>query len=216
MVALAASRASADVTWLGTLQHDTTTPAPVDMQPKSGIDGEGRLMGRIKIQSVDLISMLSNFDSDAYPDGWRAEIRLIDQHDNLVAMRSFARFELTPEVRTLGGRVTERTKIDPLRWSKPLVFDEHGVARVKLPVRSSSALGKMWNESVHRGARYRNNRFYYSDASNFSSGLRRNRDWYSAWQDDLLTPLAGILSVRVSVPTQGTFDAATRVLIRVR
>jgi hypothetical protein len=144
---------------------------------------------------AQLDASLANFDADADPDGWRAEVVLRDQKDRPVVMRAHATFELMPRV--------------PMADQ----FDEDSVARVKLPLRRSLRPMLGWSSAVYppSGIRTRN-------AGNTAHGLRtwkRSRTFVTSDLRTLVgTPASGELRVRVSVPTEGVFAAATGVWIR--
>ncbi|MEM1068824.1 MAG: hypothetical protein AAGI63_08015 [Planctomycetota bacterium] len=162
---------------------------------------------------VELAASLSNFDPDAEPDGWRAEIVLRDRNDRPVVMRAYASFELTPRVATLDSRRFINTTEKPIRWSMPLTFDDDGVARLKLPLRdtlkpmlgwSSASYPASGIRSTGNGARSRPTR-----------PRHRRRTFVTSDVRDLIgTPSSGELRVRVSVPTEGVFEAASAVHIR--
>ena len=92
---------------------------------------------------------MSNFDADAEPDGWRADIILRDRKDRPVVVRANATFELMPRVvmpQSLGFVDADMT---PVRWSMPLEFDEDSVARIKLPLRKSLRPVFGWQSAIY-------------------------------------------------------------------
>jgi hypothetical protein len=162
---------------------------------------------------AQLDASLANFDADADPDGWRAEVVLRDQKDRPVVMRAHATFELMPRVPMADHHRFVDADATPVRWSMPLEFDEDSVARVKLPLRRSLRPMLGWSSAVYppSGIRTRN-------AGNTAHGLRtwkRSRTFVTSDLRTLVgTPASGELRVRVSVPTEGVFAAATGVWIR--
>ncbi len=96
-----------------------------------------RLTGDARPKYVDINAALANLDSDADPDGWRADVVLFDHKDRPVALRAQAKFELVIRVSTAEHIRFVNADIPPLRWSMPLEFDEDAVARVKLPLRET-------------------------------------------------------------------------------
>jgi len=169
---------------------------------------------------AEMTAVLANFDRDADPDGWRATVVLRDRHDQAVVMRSRARFELWPRQGLADGVAFEDTGDAPLRWHVELRFDQQGVARVKLPLRSAIGGSRAgWTSRADRRSH---------TAGSRSNGHHRQRDrtgWRSRGSQSrtritqrgfqtrelhtaLLRPTVGEMRVRVSVPTEGVFAAA--------
>ncbi len=175
-----------------------------------------RLLGDARPRYVELSAALSNFDADADPDGWRAEVVLRDRQDRVVVMRSHATFELMPRVPTADHRRYVDADRTSIRWSMPLEFDPRGVASCKLPLRESLEPLLGWSSAVYpqSGSRRRGTRDY-------GSGARGLRTWSNSrtfvtldLRNLIGTPSTGEMRVRVSVPTEGVFEAVTPVWIR--
>jgi hypothetical protein len=161
---------------------------------------------------VDLVAGMSNFDADAQPDGWRAELTLLDSHDRPVVRDAYARFELMPRFSVVDHvRFADAAEL-PMRWSMRLEFDEDAVARVRLPLRSTLRPVLGWPNDRHRNRASRHP----------ETVMRRpaGRDRFSgpsaiaAWRQQLGKPSVGQLSVRVSVPAEGVFGAIAVVPVR--
>ena len=160
-----------------------------------------------------MVVSLANFDADADPDGWRVELVLLDQRDRPVIARANATFELIPRVPTADFYNYVDAAMLPVRWSMNLTFDQDGVARVKLPLRESLRPLFGWPSAIfpRQGDRSRNNR----SVSRRISGTWRSRSIVTDhWQNGLGRPTMGEMRVRVSVPTEGVFEAASIVPIR--
>jgi len=189
-------------------------PAAELVPPLSGgVLPTRRLRGNDRPAYVELVASLSNFDSDADPDGWRAEIVLRDRNDRPVVMRANASFELTPRVATADHRRFVNATGKPIRWSMPLEFDADGVARVKLPLRDSLKPMLGWNSAIYppSGTRVRNSR----PNVRYSHSRHARRSFVTSDLRNLIgTPSTGEMRVRVSVPTEGVFEAAAPVFIR--
>ncbi len=184
----------------GTLQWDAThlgvaTPLPDFFDPMADHRRPfDRLAGRPV--SVDMTSWLANFDADADPDGWRAEIVLRDDHGHPVVMRAHAKFELIARLPMGDHHHFINAQHKSITWSMPLRLDERGVASVKLPLRRSQEAKMGWSSSIHS-----------SHSSPFHSvGSHRHRPFTYR--------VNGIMRVRVSVPTEGVFEAVTPVRLR--
>ncbi|MCG8652018.1 MAG: hypothetical protein MI861_19410 [Pirellulales bacterium] len=164
---------------------------------------------------VELSAQLANFDADADPDGWRAQVILRDRLDRPAPMRATARFELRPRmVSTVTGRQFEDAAVRPIGWSVPLNFDEQGVAQLKLPLRDSLKPALGWPRSLNSRWAQRRSRPAISRPDS------RDR-WNGAaahLTDDLRQALGpavwGQLTVRVSVPTEGVFESVVPVRVR--
>ena len=194
------------------IQFDAITSAPIDRRVEN--------LANARAHYLQVGASLANFDADPTPDGWRMQLVLRDREDRPVVQRSNARIELIPRVSRYSPSRLEGTK--PLRWSVPLEFDDDGVARFKLPLRNSqrSQLGWPSDTALRSFSHRTTSRHSYS---------RSAGDWYvrgkynsgrlptvirSNLQDRVTIPEVGELRVRVSVPSQGTFEAITTVSIR--
>ncbi len=163
---------------------------------------------------AELVASLSNFDADADPDGWRAEVVLRDRKDRPLAMRSQATFELMPRVSTADHhRFVNAADSAVVRWSIPLEFDADSVARVKLPLRRSLRPMLGWSTAIFPQSGLRT-----TDYGTSVRGIRtrsRSRTFVTLDTRALIgTPSTGEMRVRVSVPTEGVFEAVTPVWIR--
>ena len=196
------------------IQYDAITPITAMARPVNGGQTElqiGKRQNR-KPLYLQVAAGLVNFDRDAEPDGWNAELVLRDENDLPVIMRANAKFEL--EVRpeySSNRRAIEIHK--PIVWSKSLTFDDRGVARVRLPLRGSlkPKLGWPPGAPMRSGIRSRSTSVY-------SGGLRYQNRRQLVLTSDLVNHRTiaeyGLLRVRVSVPTQGVFEADATVLTR--
>ena len=203
-----------------TIQYDGTTyvvaSASQTPQSRAAVEARRQAIARrsaARPKYVEMIASLANFDADADPDGWRVELVLLDSRDRPVVTRASAMFQLMPRVPTADHfNYVDAARL-PVRWSKPLEFDEDGVARVKLPLRESLRPLFGWPSAVfpHHGARTR---------VTHSLDRRGGNPWRSRsvvrddWRNQLGRPSMGEIRVRVSVPTEGVFRAATIVPIR--
>lgn len=194
------------------IQFDTITPTPIEQGFEYPTNARPRY--------IEMSASLANFDADPEPDGWNIQLALRDQKDRPVVQRSNARIELIPRVSRYTPSRLEGTK--PLRWSVPLEFDDDGVARFKLPLRNSQRSQLGWpNDNALRSFSHR--------TTSRRSSSRSAGEWYirgrnnsgriptvlrSNLQDRVTIPEVGELRARVSVPSQGTFEAITEVTIR--
>lgn len=162
---------------------------------------------------VELAAQLANFDADADPDGWRAQVIIRDQNDRPVEMPSRAKFELMPRLAMTDRRQWIDGQPAPIRWSVPLEFDADGVATVDLPLKhklrpllgwSTATLPQSGLRSSNHGISRRELRHYSRLHSFVTTDLRAS----------IGTPNLGQLRVRVSIPTQGVFDSVVPVQIR--
>ncbi|MGB0595769.1 MAG: hypothetical protein ACPGLY_03590 [Rubripirellula sp.] len=162
---------------------------------------------------AELAAALANFDADADPDGWRAEVALLDRNDQPVVARASATFELTPRIATQESDRFVNATNHPIRWTRRLSFDADGVARIKLPLRNSlkPMLGWISARDPRLGSRFG------TSSSNFQDARTRqlHRDFVT---NDLRTvvgmPRTGELRVRISVPTEGVYEAVSPVSVR--
>ena len=219
VVALVASNVSAQSPDRD-IQYDTTTllPAP---HPSAMIN-PGRVAGgaiprpRNQVAQptcVDLSARLANFDADADPDGWRAEIVIRDQRDHPIVVRAHATFTLMPRESTINENQYLDVLPAPVRWSVPLEFDSQARARVKLPLRRS--LWSLWGwaptgltQSEAWIRRPPSRRRQISPAG------RRRSFVITELQPAVGLPRVGQMKVRVAIPTHGVFAATTPVQIR--
>lgn len=172
--------------------------------------------------SVDLASSLANFDADAGPDGWRARVVLRDIDANAVVMRASATFTLVPRVPLADHQQFMDADDQSITWSMPLRFDERGAASVTLPLRRSLEPAFGWSSAIAPhpfdsvGSRSRNNGRYRGGniaVSRVYSG-RNRRAVGGISYTRLDVPSTGVMRVRVSVPTEGVFEAETPVRLR--
>ncbi len=162
---------------------------------------------------VEMTAQLANFDADADPDGWRAEIVLRDRLDQPTTVRSYATFDLMPKISTATGDPYVNAQHAPIRWSMPLEFDPHGTASVKLPLRHSLRPMFGWSTAAfpQSGIRSHNDRIDRRQIRNYS----RTRSFVTIdMSQSIGMPNEGELRVRVSVPTEGVFETAVPVKIR--
>lgn len=159
---------------------------------------------------VQLNAQIANWDADAEPDGWRARVVLVDRDDRRTARRANATFELMPRVALQGGEYVD-AQSKAIRWTMPLKFDDHDVAEVKLPLRQALRPMLGWSRLTEpafgTGSRWEFNRQSIPSDPRRTLAIRDVRD-------AIARPSLGELRVRVSVPTEGTFQAATGVQIR--
>ncbi|MDG2220381.1 MAG: hypothetical protein P8L85_03320 [Rubripirellula sp.] len=191
----------------------TTAASSPAAQLTGGAIPIARHSGRARVAYAELVAALANFDADADPDGWRAEIALRDRNDQPVLVRATATFELTARIATQESNRFVNATNQPIRWSRPLNFDEDGVARINLPLRNSLKPMLGWtsasgpNSGIRFGTSPSNSREYRA------RHLHRN-----FVTSDLRTlvgmPRTGELRVRVSVPTEGVYEAASPVNVR--
>lgn len=162
---------------------------------------------------VEMSAALANFDADADPDGWRANIVLRDRNDAATVMRCRASFELMPRVPTLTGAQYFDGYTAPIRWTMPLEFSDDAIATVKLPLRKSLRPVLGWSNAAfpHSGLRSRHDgierrklRLYSRPRSFITSDL----------EHAIGMPNQAELRVRVSVPTVGVFESVTPVQLR--
>ncbi|TWU59887.1 hypothetical protein Poly51_01600 [Rubripirellula tenax] len=162
-------------------------------------------------QSANVVAAPANFDADAAIDGWRAEVVLLDAQDRPVVTRAHATFELMPQISTITPGYFRNVTDAPMVWSLPLKFDDQGVAHVRLPI--PYRFEAIMNRPIDQDSRIRDIPF-----SSVTSGYRpfpdeiqraRRQIWIDPLDSRLGGPQWGRLTVRVSVPTEGVFDAQT-------
>lgn len=204
------------------LQYDGASSAP-HAHPGALVDatqvGGGavrlhRTTGDARPSYVYMSAYLANFDADADPDGWRAEVVLLDRDDRPVMMRAHAKFELVVRVATADQLRFVNADVPPIRWSMPLEFDEDGVSRVRLPLREKLQPLFGWPSAIAppSSTRYRS---FTQDYLRGRSNLSRPRTFVARDLRTLLPlPTTGELRVRVSVPTEGVFNAVSPILLR--
>jgi hypothetical protein len=219
VVAVIASNVSAQSPNAG-IQYDTTTllpsPHPSAMVNPGRVAGGAIPMPRDKDAEpayVELMARLANFDADADPDGWRAEIVIRDRLDRPLVLRSRATLTLMPRESTINDNQYLNALPTPVRWSVPLEFDSEARARVKLPLRRS--LRPMWGWSptglTQPGAWIRRPP---SRRRQISPDGRRRSFFITELRPAVGVPPIGQLNVRVAIPTHGVFAATTPVQIR--
>ncbi|MGI9472788.1 MAG: hypothetical protein ACR2NZ_14715 [Rubripirellula sp.] len=193
------------------MAFDGVSSAPAFCLPIQDNSSGGAVPKRIRSRpvSVALTAELANLDADAEPDGWRAQIVLLDREDQPVLWRANATFELMPRVDLLGGDYTD-AQAKPIRWSMPLEFGQDAIADVRLPLRQSLRPVLGWTE---RSTRFRLRTKRDSDREFLPNNPHRTFVVQDV-RDAIARPTYGVLRVRVSVPTEGTFKAAVGVRIR--
>lgn len=163
----------------------------------------------------------AQFDSDSDPDGWLAIVMLLDADDQPVIRRATARFELIPRVPTQDFTGYVDANIKTRTWSVPLNFAADGVARVRLPLTtplsplvgwpatSQPAVGSM-------GGYYSRRRDIIRHATPFFASRTAVTDTRRLGGARNAIGLArfGELKMRVSVPSEGVFDAMAPVALR--
>ena len=104
----------------GSIQFDGVTALMDPHLPMTVTHGKRVTAGRPA--SVDLYASLANLDSDAEPDGWRAQVVLRDSHGSPLRMRSRATFELVPRIPLVGTRRHGIGHFKPLKWVPTLTL----------------------------------------------------------------------------------------------
>ncbi len=189
------------------LQYDGVSEVPINI---GGAVHTHRLRGDARPAYVELAASLANFDADADPDGWRADVILRDRKDRPVVMRANATFELMPRVPTPENLRYVDADTTPIRWSMPLEFDDDSVARIKLPLRQSLRPMLGWSTALYPAS----GTFSRTHGHNIHR-LSRDRRYVASDLRNLVgMPSGGELRIRVSVPTEGVFEAATGVRLR--
>ena len=171
-------------------------------------------------QSAQLSADLANFDSDADPDGWRAQVILRDRNDRPVIAKARAEFQLSPRIPTAGLQSYVDANIQPLTWRQEVRFDDDSVAHFRLPLRQPlQRLFGSYSSIYPRsglGVGFRGN----LSSGRFNSAYRGTGSQYlqTVVTGDRLNQLGrpefGELRVKVSVPGEGVFRAVTVVPIR--
>jgi hypothetical protein len=188
---------------LRTIQFDGETLSSAELP--------ARLTAAARPKYVQMVAGLANFDADADPDGWRVDLVLRDQQDRPVVARASARFELRPRASIIGTDRFITHDVSTIRWSTNLDFDEQGVASVKLPLRRSLEPALGWSPS-----------FPAVNPANSRRSSSRDRGVtgifdqpaFTDLRDLAATPAVGELRVRVSVASEGIFEAAVPVRVR--
>ena len=138
---------------------------------------------------------------------------LLDADDRPVTKRAHATFELMPRMPSANYVGYVNAKLSPIRWSMPLKFED-GVARVKLPLRKK--LEPVFDRHVSflpdpgLGTSVGDSRRVVLRRSLESTPAAFSRDWRS----NVGRPESGQLKARISVPTEGVFEAVTAVPMR--
>ena len=162
---------------------------------------------------VELAVSLSNFDADADPDGWRTEVVLRDRKDRPVVMRAHATFELMPRVATADHRRFVNADTAAVRWSMPLDVRRGfgGEIQTAAAEVAASDVGMVNRRLPQSGIR----------TTDYGTGVRgirtrsRSRTFVTLDTRTLIgTPSTGEMRVRVSIPTEGVFEAVTPVWMR--
>ncbi len=196
-------------------------PAPRPALAPVRVEG-GRIPPRVNTDSrpvyLEMNASMANFDADPDPDGWRVELVLRDRHDRPTQRRSQAVLELRARSSTVNPGQYVNADFAPIRWSMPLKFDQDAVARLRLPLRQPFQPIQIRAAAGSRGATgslraSANRRRRWSTGNINSSGLHRSIARWEADQDVGLADF-GELRARVSVPTEGVFEAVTAVRIR--
>lgn len=86
----------------------------------------------VRSSSAALVADLANFDSDADPDGWVAQVRLAGVDLAAVTSMAQARFELTPRIALADANQFTASDHRVIRWNKSLRFSSDGVATTEL------------------------------------------------------------------------------------
>ncbi|MGB7345689.1 MAG: hypothetical protein WBD20_15850 [Pirellulaceae bacterium] len=170
---------------------------------------------------LQLSAQLANFDADADPDGWRAEIVLRDSKDRPVVARGQARFELMPRVPTGDFHNYVDANIRPITWTQNVQFDADGVARFQLPLRSPLRPVFGWASAIYPASGLRT--MIYDNQSQIhrsgihsrgSSSRRLGTAIKGDGRNNLGNPAFGELRVKLSIPTEGVFESVTVTPIR--
>ncbi len=196
-----------------TMQLDAVVPGPVELVGLVGEDTQHH-SSRSRPAYVELIATLANFDRDSDTDGWIATIVLRDAGGGIVTMRSHATFELRPGRFAVDNVTFVAGESVTQRWSQPLEFDADGAARVRLELKGHKRTSVGHPEMTlstpsrsqtvyHSGSPFETQRLTSADR------FRYTRTDGFVGPDFPFNPVLGALRVRVSVPTQGTFDAVT-------
>ncbi|QDT10015.1 hypothetical protein [Planctomycetes bacterium K23_9] len=170
---------------------------------------------------VQLSAHLANFDSDADPDGWRAELVVRDRQDRAIEVRGQAEFQLTPRVPTGDFHNYIDADTRPLTWSENVVFDETGVAHFKLPLRQQLRPLFGWSSAIYPATGLRSTTYNRQALTHrrgihgrYKGSRQRGTAITSDWRNNLGKPDFGELRVKLSIPTEGVFEAVSVTPIR--
>ena len=193
-------------------QADIDLQAAADAADQRREQIRQRASGRPKYAKV--LATLANFDSDPDPDGWDVEVALLDANDRLVTKRAHATFELMPRIPAADYVGYVDAKMSPIRWSSKLKFDDDGIARLQLPMRER--LKPLFGRHV---AFLPDPGLGISINQSRNVVLRRpmeyNRTAFSRdWRANLGRPELGEFKARISVPTEGVFEAVVPAQMR--
>ncbi len=179
---------SADATlhslYISPLQLDTISPAGFEVYPRETTAG--------RIESVDVVAHLANLDRDAGTDGWIAHIILRNADGVPMIARANATITVIPGWLATDGISFVSSSTVATRYSENLSFDESGIAHVCIQDRSTNENRESLYDERHS---FRAPKVYDS----------RGRNLYPSFGPHVFA----VLKVRVSVPTQGVFDAET-------
>ncbi len=196
---------------IGSIQFDAVTPLRHD-PPRIAVT-RGNRSNDSRPVSVDLYASLANFDADSDPDGWRAQVVLRNRDGHPVVMRSYATFELVPRIPLSANQNIRHHHFESMKWSKPLRYDQRGVAHTTLPLRRELQAIYGWNATSPSDP-------FGTFHSGRHSRFTRSRLWDehsilgATWREQVTIPATGILKVRVSVPTEGVYEAVSTVRLR--
>ncbi|MEM9586417.1 MAG: hypothetical protein AAGA03_03980 [Planctomycetota bacterium] len=187
----------------------TQVPASMLVDPRSPVPGTSSS----RAQSAGVTAWLANLDADDQPDGWRAQVVLVDRNDRIVRPRGHVTIEMFPGVKTF-GRMRHLGQAQRVgRWRMPLVYDENGVVNLRLPLRQSlQPLMSRDTVAFPRTVASSRGIWVYRE----QRGDNRSRYVHSSATDldKAGMPTWGRMKVRVSVPGQGVFAATTQVRMR--
>ena len=202
-------------------QPELTAVQPPHASEQQSHDASKRAGSRPKYAVVS--AQLAQFDADSDPDGWAAKVILFDKRDRIVVpKRANARFELQVRVPTHDFTGYVNANHAPVTWSEPLQFDRNGIAQVRLPLRQPLKPLVGWSADSHPavGERQQRHRLRSDHFNRSTSGALISRVAATglAQREGALNAIGlghfAQLKVRVSVPTEGVFDAATAVPLR--
>jgi hypothetical protein len=154
-----------------------------------------------------LNAVLGNWDSDLQPDGWEAQVQLLDKSGSpVVPSQAYAVFELRLLTPSHDRNAFEEVLSKPIRWSMKLEFDVRGLSTVQLPLRTRLPSGP-GGGSVHRRlTSHRNPRFEMAEQSGRYVGLANSRS-RGVQSQAIANPAWGVIRVRVSVPSVAVLEA---------
>ena len=200
----------------------TAEPAP-EAERFFATEALGRVTPRSARPKYAYVSaQIAQFDADADPDGWLANVMLMDAEDRPVSVpRASAKFELMPRVPTHDFTGYVNANVKPISWTVPLQFsaDKVAIARLKLRQPLSPLAG--WTSESHpavgaAGGFYSSRRgiIRHSHPDYRSRTAATDRQYRGGAIDAIGLAGYGQLKVRVSVPGEGTFDAVAPIELR--